>query len=33
MEVKKVYPENAVMRPLSQYAAGNIQVNDLAELE
>ncbi len=33
MEVKKVYPENAVIRPLSQYAAGNIQVNDLAELE
>ena len=33
MEVSKVYPENAVLRPLSQYAAGNIQVNDLAELE
>lgn len=33
MEVTKVYPENAVLRPLSQYAAGNIQVSDLAELE
>lgn len=33
MEVTKVYPENAVLHPLSQYAAGNIQVSDLAELE
>ncbi|WP_024873239.1 flagella assembly protein FlgT [Tolumonas lignilytica] len=33
MEVSKVYAENAVLRPLSQYAPGNIQVNDLAELE
>ncbi len=33
MEVKKVYAENAVLRPLSQYVAGNIQLSDLAELE
>ncbi|MDD2343608.1 MAG: FlgT C-terminal domain-containing protein, partial [Tolumonas sp.] len=33
MEVSKVYAENAVLRPLSQYAPGNIQVSDLAELE
>lgn len=33
MEVKKVYDKNAVLRPLSQYVAGNIQLSDLAELE
>ncbi len=33
MEVKQVYDNNAVMRPLNRYAPGNIQVNDLAVME
>lgn len=33
MEVREVYPENAIMTPASQYAAGNIQINDIAVLE
>jgi hypothetical protein len=33
MEVKRVYDNNAIMMPLNRYAAGNIQINDLAVLE
>ena len=33
MEVKRVYDNNAIMMPLNRYAAGNIQINDLAILE
>jgi hypothetical protein len=33
MEVREVYPENAIITPISQYAAGNIQINDIAVLE
>ena len=32
-EVKRVYDNNAIMMPLNRYAAGNIQINDLAILE
>ena len=32
MEVKEVFDENAVLKPTSQYVAGNIQLGDIAEL-
>lgn len=33
MEVKRLYEDSAVVRPLNQYAPGNVQIGDLAVIE